>query len=368
VAIASHSHSLLDGPEDEVFLRTASREEIDARFLERFDKISQLKSKVELPDNPRILINLDNVNNFRDGVIPPYPPGGYLEPSTHFFVNEISLDTLQVLINVMKENHVDMEVVVGCFLHKCEAYRDCARCEFNIRVFSIHDERGEYAIEFQRRFGDGMVFYNLYNKCKKEMEEYMRKKAGGASPTVRPRALSPLQCPPLDIPELRCCRQVTKDVLINLTEMCKSDCVDVKANAITALAEMSSKPEMKEPMIQGGLVDIFLDQLGCTYQDVHRCALTGLANLIGCKRNTGTCQAWMQNEKVKHTLCRLVHSGCPQIVRECARSFELLAETLKDQLKDDECFRHCVEQLSCSHDSATRECALRAKEQLDMVS
>jgi len=153
-------------------------------------------------------------------------------------------------------------------------------------------------------------------------------------------------------------------VLKCLLQMCKSECVDVKANAITALAEMSSKPEYKQAMLECGVVEQFIQCLGCTYSDVHRCALTGLANLVSCRRNRNTCTQWMQNEKIKHAMCKLITSGCPQVVRECARSFAFIAETLKEQMKDDMCFRHCVEKLLCSTDAQTRMNAQKAAETL----
>ena len=331
---------------------------------------------------------------------PVSPPGGYLEPSSHFFVNSSSpAAVLQSLLSVLQTSGVDCQLHPECFKMKCEAYRDCSRVEFCVRLFAIGDERGDFAVEFQRRFGDGIAFHSIYADTRKAFEQQTlqqqqspqtaEQQAAQQSASVSagssdqaytassPPPLSaapssgssssPLRCPPLDIPEMRCCKQVQCDVLKYLLAMCKSDCVDVKANAITALAEMSSKREMKEAMLQSGAVDIFLQSLSCSYQDVHRCALTGLANLITCRRNTGTCQLWMQKEKMAHMLCKLINSGCPQIVREAARSMELIAETLKDQLKDDVCFRHCVEKLLCSQDLQARQSAQRAQETLRLV-
>ena len=316
--------------------------------------------------NPRLAFNMDNFSNCLSGMGPQSPPGGYLEPNSHFFTAQEPIQTMQLLWSVMKDAKVDCEVMVGLFRVKCEAYRDCARCEFHIRLFSINDDRGVYAVEFQRRFGDGMVFHNLYAETKKRFDAAARKAAGGSSPPS-PVAAAPLQCPPLDMPEMRCCRQVKCDVMKVLIGMANSECVDVKANAITALAEMSSREEMKEPMLESGVADIFIDGLCCSYQDVHRCSLTGLANLIGCGRNTHTCQMWMKTEKTRHALCKLTKSPCPQIVRECARSFEFIAETLKEQVKDDVCFKHCVARLLASQDAETRESALRAQQLVDMV-
>ena len=356
-------------------LRLSDSHEPLAGSLDAFDIPQLSKTKKVEPSHPstadsgfpRLAFNMDNFSNCLNGLGPPAPPGGYLEPNSHFFTRNEPIVTMQHLCRIMKEKKVDCEVMVGLFRVKCEAYRDCARCEFHVRLFSVDDERGSYAVEFQRRFGDGMVFHNLYAETKRQFDCEQRRAEGSTASPPSPVSASPLRCPPLDMPEMRCCRQVKCDVMKVLIDMCASDCVDVKANAITALAEMSMREEMKEPMLESGVADIFIESLCCTHMDVHRCALTGLANLIGCGRNTRTCQLWMKTEKVKHALCKLSKSNCPQIVRECARSFEYIAETLKEQVRDDVCFKHCVARLLCSQDVETRESALRAQQQLSLV-
>ena len=276
---------------------------------------------------------------------------------------------LQSLYDLLRERQVDCQVCNDGWKMRCEAYRECAKVEFCVRVFSTPcSERGPYAVEFQRRFGDGMVFHNLYAEVKKAWEVQFQL-AHAASPSHGRANLSPLTCPPLDDqPDMHCCRQEQQTVLQCLLQMCKSDCVDVKCNAITALAEMSSKPEMKAAMLECGVVELFIQSLGCTYSDVHRCALTGLANLVSCRRNAATCTIWMQSEKIKHAMCKLITSGCPQVVRECARSFSFIAETLKEQLKDDMCFKHCVEKLMCSQDAQARMHAQKAADTISSVT
>ena len=355
---------------DPLNLGSLALSDAPAGSLDAFDRphLQTKKAEASLPEHsfPRLAFNMDNFSNCLSGLGPPAPPGGYLEPNSHFYTRNEPIVTMQAVCRIMKEKKVDCEVMVGLFRVKCEAYRDCARCEFHIRLFSVDDPRGPYAVEFQRRYGDGMVFHNLYAETKKQFDNEQRKAEGSTSPPS-PVSLSPLRCPPLDMPEMRCCRQVKCDVMKVLIDMCGSDCVDVKANAITALAEMSMREEMKEPMLESGVADIFIESLCCTHMDVHRCALTGLANLIGCGRNTHTCTMWMKTEKVKHALCKLSKSECPQIVRECARSFEYIAETLKEQVKDDVCFKHCVARLLCSQDLETRESAIRAQQQISLV-
>ena len=341
--------------------------------LDAFDALPQGKRN-ELSLNPKYeqqidyTVETDTTSNFMTSpapTSPPCPPGGYLEPSSHFFVSATDnpQSVLQSLYDLLRERQVDCEMCPDGWKMRGEAYRECARVEFLVRLFSTpSNARGEYAVEFQRRFGDGMVFHNLYAEVKKAWEG---QQSAHSSPVHNRAVMSPLTCPPLDDqPDMQCCRQEQQTVLKCLLQMCKSECVDVKANAITALAEMSSKPEYKAAMLECGVVEQFIQCLGCTYSDVHRCALTGLANLVSCRRNRITCTAWMQSEKIKHAMCKLITSGCPQVVRECARSFAFIAETLKDQVKDDACFRHCVEKLMKSQDAQARMHAQKAAETL----
>ena len=378
VAVDSHSHgasSVFHGLGNLRLSGSAYDRDVDQpSALDAFDMQPQGKRN-ELSLNPKHEQQLPDyaVHEVRacpeaqpPSAVPHPAPGGYLEPSSHFFLPSDAdpTETFSSLHSLLLGRQVDC---TRCgqdnWKMRCEAYRECARVEFCVRVWSTPgDSRGEFAVEFQRRFGDGMVFHNLYAEVKKAWEGVQ---SAHSSPTNARMALSPLSCPPLDDqPDMQCCRQEQATVLGYLLSMCKSECVDVKCNAITALAEMSSKPEYKQAMLDSGVQDVFIQSLGCTYSDVHRCALTGLANLVSCRRNTNTCAAWMKSEQIAHAMCKLIKSGCPQVVRECARSVAFIAETLKDSLKDDQCFRHCVEVLQKSPDACARQHAMRAAETL----
>ena len=372
VAVDSHSyaapsafHGLANLHLSNAHQHDDEHEDERSSALDAFDALPPSKRN-ELSLNPKYEQTIDyTVETSPEASFPPCPPGGYLEPSSHFFVSDADspLSTLQSLFDLLRDRQVDCTMCTDGWKMRCEAYRECARVEFLVRLFSTpSNPRGEYAVEFQRRFGDGMVFHNLYAEVKKAWEG---QQSTHSSPTHNRTVISPLSCPPLDDqPDMQCCRQEQQTVLKCLLQMCKSECVDVKANAITALAEMSSKPEYKAPMLECGVVEQFIQCLGCTYSDVHRCALTGLANLVSCRRNHQACTVWMQSEKIKHAMCKLITSACPQVVRECARSFAFIAETLKDQVKDDVCFRHCVEKLMCSQDAQARMHAQKAAETL----
>jgi hypothetical protein len=79
---------------------------------------------------------------------PPEAPGGYLEPSSHFFTSSTPSDVFHCAIGVLQAQQVDMIVKQSKFKIKCTAYRSGARLPFVVRVFRVDDK---HAVEFQRR-------------------------------------------------------------------------------------------------------------------------------------------------------------------------------------------------------------------------
>ena len=133
-------------------------------------------------------------DNTADTALPPSAPGGYLEPSSHFYVSGIDSPqhTFQQLYHLLSEwEDVDCDMCPDGWKMRCEAYRECARVEFLVRLFHTPDNpRGEFAVEFQRRFGDGMVFHNLYAEVKKAVEKKLS--MSHASPQHNNRAAAPV--------------------------------------------------------------------------------------------------------------------------------------------------------------------------------
>lgn len=288
---------------------------------------------------------------------PSTPPGGYLDPNCHFFINTPPVEALNQMHDLLKQKNVDVEVWWPCFKLKCHAYRDCSSVEFYVRVFQTTEEqRAEhgrlYAVEFQRRFGDGMAFHQIYNDFK---QSYI-----SSSPSNSPsNTTNSLACPSLDLPDMQCCKVQQESVLRSLMSMCDSDCVDVKAQAIMALAEMTctANCELKTAMFSLGVVQVFIRGLCCKYTDVHRCAVTGLANMISCRRNYQLCDGILSDAEALDSMSELIRTGCPQVVRECARSFAFLVDTMPDKVRNEPCVKSCVQALLSSEDSQAREMA-----------
>jgi hypothetical protein len=56
-----------------------------------------------------------------------------------------------------------------------------------------------------------------------------------------------------------------------------------------ALADLSAPAsKVQDALISEGGLDMFIDELQCKFEDVHRCAVTGIANLT---RDKGPCEA-----------------------------------------------------------------------------
>lgn len=301
---------------------------------------------------------------------PPSPPGGYLEPNTHFFVSAAPADILQLLLRVLDEKSVDWVVCPNSYKLKCEAYLHSMRIEFIARIFhtpcpqALPSDPPRYAVEFQRRFGDGMFFFTLFQ----EIHDAFAPIEANACPKRRAMRLqSPgiLECPSLNIPELKCSRQTTCDDLQALLEMSASDCVDVKVNAIAALADMSANPEFKYIMLEKGCAELFIRCLNCTYGDVHRCAITGLSNLISCGKNKSVCDKIVDESPAIQAIQQHTTSKCQKTVREAARAMDYICKTLKAKVRDDDTVLKCIQSLACSRDNQARE---MAKHSLDTLS
>ena len=92
---------------------------------------------------------------------PPLAPGGYLEPNTHFYVDDSVDFIIPTLTAILRAVNVDCIYDDRHYKLKCEAYHACARVEFFIRIFTALNSQ-RYVIECQRRFGDCIVLNQLY--------------------------------------------------------------------------------------------------------------------------------------------------------------------------------------------------------------
>lgn len=306
-----------------------------------------------------------NFSALNPSLEPQCAPCGYMEPNCHFYVNLSALIALQQLVQLLQESSVDCRVIPEEFKIKCQAYKDYQRVEFVVRVFSPDpnacfspDKR--YAIEFQRRFGDGMKFHTIYRVIKQALlngngkinnnsnsgsftttassvNEARNSKlnsattgmsvgaaASGVSDSFK--SFTPLACLPcpnlckiaLANLEKPCVVECVSKSIQCLVQMCDTDCVDVKSQALIALAAMSERTEIHSYLVQYGAFDLFVDSIGCSFTDCNRASAAGLANLTASNRNS--CDRFVHTANATDHLLQLARSRNAEVVRQSART------------------------------------------------
>lgn len=295
---------------------------------------------------------------------PQCAPCGYMEPNCHFYVNLSALSALQQLVHLLQESAVDCRVVPDEFKIKCQAYQDYQRVEFVVRVFSPDpnacfspDKR--YAIEFQRRFGDGMKFHTIYRTIKQALVGGKAAASVASAPGVAAassasdarsnkftaglvaacvaglnastaasgisgsqQTITPLTCLPcpnlckvaLANLEKPCVVECVSKSIQCLVKMCDTDCVDVKAQALIALAAMSERAEIHSYLVQYGAFDLFVNSMGCSFPDCNRASAAGLANLTATNKNS--CERFLGTAHATEHLLQLARSRNAEIVRQ----------------------------------------------------
>jgi len=277
-------------------------------------------------------------------VEPPPVPGGYLEPFCHLISRSkpTSLFDLipQTLHSLRKQKligyGIDMDVIGRKFKVKCVAYPPGElKVQFICRVFRMDpDEQGKrYALEFQRRSGCAYQFSDLWTKCKGSFQEtglFVTEKS------FTEKSLSPSTSLPNPDTSKATDAEVRQTVKC-LLQMATSKCCDVKAQAIAALSKMSAEEQQKSLMIEEeGCVEAFIAAVGCPDEEVHRCAVSALANLA--HKRADVCKKFAEKNGVER-LCTLSNSHTMEIVRESLRTLTLLAESLGSRILDDGCHR-----------------------------
>jgi len=143
--------------------------------------------------------------------------------------------------------------------------------------FSVKDDdKDKFLVEVQRRSGDVFHFAEIYNSIKTQLQ-----KSGlinGDEVTDYPH--SPSQSSDEYMWDLSDPKQAQADMK-NLLEMCASKYVDVKAEGLRALCHLSTDANVHVLMLELVTVDVCCSSLSSVVEDVHRCALTILANLVG---------------------------------------------------------------------------------------
>jgi len=271
-------------------------------------------------------------------VEPPPVPGGYLEPFCHLFSHSkptALFDLIPQAFHTLRKQKVigygiDMDVIARKFKVKCVAYPPGElKLQFVCRVFRMDsDEQGKrYALEFQRRSGCALQFSDMWTKCKQFFQESGLVVVEKSVPASKS----------LPSPLVKASDAEVRQTLRCLLQMATSKCCDVKSQAIAALCKMSSEEQQKSLMIEEeGCVEAFIAAVGCPDEDVHRCAVSALANLA--HKRADVCKKFAEKNGVER-LCTLSNSHTTEIVRESLRALTLLTESLGSRILDDGCHR-----------------------------
>jgi len=137
----------------------------------------------------------------------------------------------------------------------------------------------------------------------------------------------PTNLPPVDVsPTSASAVQKSVDSLV---EMAMSDCTDIKSQAIQMLCSLTSESAYCDALVNcAGGVKSLLNCLAHKNEDVHRCALTALANLTDAKKRQGVCGSIIESPAFGSVMDAHVSSPNRQIVREAARAIANVADSV----------------------------------------
>jgi len=223
------------------------------------------------------------------------------------------------------------------------------------------DGKGKrYAIELQRRTGDTLHFCEIWGLMKrhfigKDLVESARKESRGFPKKRVAPVLAEIEVTPEQI----------KSTLNCLVQMASSECVDVKCQAIQALAKIAiSDCRSKEQMACENCLNILVASIESKMEDVHRCAVHALTNLIRTSADIG--KAIADKGGVKK-VCELVqNTETVQVHRECFNFLESILSKLGAKSMDED-VRKTLKLLSASKDLELQQKALNLKKTLTAV-
>lgn len=282
---------------------------------------------------------------------PPMAPGGWMEPNYHFLSNTAPAALFGHLKGVLESLDIDFIVKPAKFKYKCVGYREGARLPFYVRIFST-DVRKRYAVEFQRRSGDIIHFSALYRECKSKLAHkglVVLPPGTKLAPFKKFEPLPPL--PPMEDEDIA---QTTEEVTATvscLLGMATSKCADIQTQGMQALSQLTLSDPAKEILrSQDTGFGVLVESLASPTEDVHRCAISGLANLI--EGNQDACQRLRDAKGVDSLFDLASTTDTPQVVRESARALLNLVKIFGVSIADED-FKRNLENLSQTSDTAT---------------
>mmetsp|Transcript_24809 Transcript_24809/g.27471 ORF Transcript_24809/g.27471 Transcript_24809/m.27471 type:complete len:454 (+) Transcript_24809:139-1500(+) len=281
---------------------------------------------------------------------PPTAPGGWLEPNYHFVSNSRPVALFQALQAYLEGKSIDFTVKPAKFKCKCVTYPDGSRLPFFVRIFSTAVPE-QYAVEFQRRSGDIIRFSEIYRDAKCVLSQDGHVVCEGPPSPV----FVPFEAPPLDLDEeTMVTAEDTEETLNCLVSMAGSSFADVKSQAVQALSQLTLSKDTQGIMIQGSAFELMVDSLSSNHEDIHRCAATGLANLVEGRADAAKS---LQSKNAVPAFLALSRSDCTEVVRESTRALANMGAMLKSTLAGDPPvpgLRESINQLVHSGDSKTR--------------
>jgi len=247
-------------------------------------------------------------------VPPPLPD--YVDPNYNFSSNVLPADLFQSMQTLLKAESVDVEAKPAKFRLKCTAYPNNCVLSFVVRVYRGESDK-TCVVECQRRKGDVIPFARLFRSLKSQADPNIRDSASVSVSSISRED---------EWMNEEHAQETTQCLLL----MAKSQFVDVQSKAVEALASLSSQDKsVQELLIKQGSVSLLLDGCVAKTEDVHRPALTALANLADGRAEV--CRI-IASDKALRSLSEQFSSpkdNCPQVVRECARVLSAVGQSVK---------------------------------------
>jgi hypothetical protein len=280
----------------------------------------------EAPVGAKVIGSLSSPESEQDE--PPRVPS-YIEPNYHFESTSNPTKLFSVIGEALQAADVHFTVKVFKYKYKCVCYRDGGSIPFDVRIFSVAStSEKKYAVEFQRRKGDVIQFAAVY----RELKDVLAVK-GHVAEFPRPLSRSTFDLDLSDFPEEEPTPEEYEETVSCLVAMFKSHCVDIQSQAIQALAQLTKGIEVAKRAVFKCGWSVLVSGLASSVDDIHRCAVSGIANLLQDNRDVGECIEKTQG--LVAAIVALVSSEVLQVARESARALANLGKQIGPAATDE---------------------------------
>lgn len=239
-----------------------------------------------------------------DSELPPFPPGGFLEPYYTIAIEQHPLRLMPAIFGLLQKPildsiDVDFEPDFPKFKFSCTAYREsnATSVQFCIRLFRSVKGAEIFEVEFQRRAGDFTLFVELFRMLKLKIAASLISSddegeyRGSASESAeQPRDSLPTvgycSLPVFDVSMLPPLEDDPRDVNLQesmscLVKMATSEFVDIKIQGMQALVQHVSSAEASSfEFLNTACFDLFFLTLKDKDAEVRQAAATGIMHLL----------------------------------------------------------------------------------------